>query len=203
MVKAIGVLELQGGFEAHHAVLRNLGLKTLGVKSKRDFNTIEGLIIPGGESTTMNLLINKYNLRESILKLSKSFPILGTCAGLILMSSHVDDSDIFPLGILNISVSRNAYGRQIMSKKVVETFQLLGKKIKLPVTLIRAPKIYELSKNINILGSYMSEPIAIIEDNFLGLSFHPELDDISIFHEMMFDKNSKYYYKNIKKKNAA
>lgn len=198
----IGVLELQGDFEAHHVVLRNLGLDTLGVKSKKDFKAIEGLVIPGGESTTMNLLINKYNLRLPIINLSKSFPILGTCAGLILMSNHINDSDISPLGILNISVSRNAYGRQIRSKKVEETFQLLGEKMNLPVTLIRAPKIYELSDNINILGSHMSEPIAIIEDRFLGLSFHPELDNISIFHEMMFINNSKYYYKNIKKKNV-
>ena len=113
MVIKIGVLELQGGYALHHNLLKKIGLNSLPVKSRDDLKQSDGLIIPGGESTTLSLLMKKYNLRESIIKFSRHNPVLGTCAGLILMSKDVDDERVDPLGLLELSISRNAYGRQI------------------------------------------------------------------------------------------
>jgi pyridoxal 5''-phosphate synthase, glutaminase subunit Pdx2 len=116
LVIKIGVLEMQGGFALHHNILSQLGIDSVPVKSGQDFNFIDGLIIPGGESTTISLLVDSLGLRSSIIKFSKEYPVMGTCAGLIMMASKVSDSKVNPLGLLDISVDRNAYGRQIRSK---------------------------------------------------------------------------------------
>ena len=197
MVIKIGVLELQGGYELHHNLLKKMGLSSLSVKSSNDLEQSDGLIIPGGESTTLSLLMRKYNLRDSIIKFAKRNPVLGTCAGLILMSKDVDDERVEPLGLFDLSISRNAYGRQIHSSKKRIYFKYnQGKQIKLYSTFIRAPKIKYIGGNMNIVAKQENLPVAIFAKNLLGLSFHPEIDGIDIFHRMMFDKSSKFYYKN-------
>ena len=197
MVIKIGVLELQGGYALHHNLLKNIGLNSISVKSSNDLKKSDGLIIPGGESTTLSLLMTKYNLRESIIEFAKDHPVLGTCAGLILMSKDVDDEKVEPLGLFDLSVSRNAYGRQIDSSKKKIYFQYnQDKEIELDSTFIRAPKIKHIGKNINIVAKQENLAVAIFAKNLLGLSFHPEIDGIDIFHKMMFDKSSKFYYKN-------
>ena len=197
MVIKIGVLELQGGYELHHNLLKKMGLSSLSVKSNNDLEQSDGLIIPGGESTTLSLLMRKYNLRDSIIKFAKRNPVLGTCAGLILMSKDVDDEKVEPLGLFDLSISRNAYGRQIHSSKKRIYFKYnQGKQIKLYSTFIRAPKIKYIGGNMNIVAKQENLPVAIFAKNLLGLSFHPEIDGIDIFHKMMFDKSSKFYYKN-------
>ena len=197
MVIKIGVLELQGGYELHHNILKKIGLSSLSVKSSNDLEQSDGLIIPGGESTTLSLLMRKYNLRDSIIKFAKHNPILGTCAGLILMSKDVDDERVEPLGLFDLSVSRNAYGRQIHSSKKRIYFQYnQDKQIKLYSTFIRAPKIKYIGENMDVVAKHENLPVAIFTKNLLGLSFHPEIDGIDIFHKMMFDKSSKFYYKN-------
>ena len=197
MVINIGVLELQGGYELHHNLLKKMGLSSLSVKSSNDLEQSDGLIIPGGESTTLSLLMRKYNLRDSIVKFAKHNPVLGTCAGLILMSKDVDDEKVEPLGLFDLSISRNAYGRQIHSSKKRIYFKYnQGKQIKLYSTFIRAPKIKYIGGNMNIVAKQENLPVAIFAKNLLGLSFHPEIDGIDIFHKMMFDKTSKFYYKN-------
>ncbi len=197
MVIKIGVLELQGGYALHHNLLRKIGLSSLSVKSSIELNESKGLIIPGGESTTISLLMKKYNLRDSIIKFAKHNPVMGTCAGLIVMSKDVDDERIEPLGLFDLSISRNAYGRQIDSSKKKIYFQYNQKKnIELHSTFIRAPKIKYIGENINIIAKQDDLPVAIFSRNLLGLSFHPEIDGIDIFHRMMFDKSSKFYYKN-------
>ena len=198
MVIKIGVLELQGGYALHHNLLKKIGLNSLPVKSGDDLKQSNGLIIPGGESTTLSLLMTKYNLRESIIKFAKHNPVLGTCAGLILMSKDVDDERVDPLGLFDLSISRNAYGRQIYSSKKRIFFQYdQAKEIELHSTFIRAPKINYIGENINIVARHGNLPVAIFSKNLLGLSFHPEIDGIDIFHKMMFDKTSKFYYKNV------
>ena len=107
---------MQGGFALHHNILSQLGIESVAVKSEGDLNLIDGLIIPGGESTTISLLVDSLGLRNSIINFSKEYPIMGTCAGLIMMASKVSDTKVNPLGLLDISVDRNAYGRQIRSK---------------------------------------------------------------------------------------
>ena len=197
MVIKIGVLELQGGYALHHNLLKKIGLNSIAVKSSNDLKQSDGLIIPGGESTTLSLLIRKYNLREPIIEFAKNNPVLGTCAGLIIMSKDVDDERVEPLGLFDLSVSRNAYGRQIHSSKKRIYFRYnQEKEIELYSTFIRAPKIKYFGKNINIIAKQDNFPVAIFTKNLLGLSFHPEIDGIDIFHKMMFEKSSKFYYKN-------
>ena len=198
MVIKIGVLELQGGYALHHNLLKKIGLNSTSVKSGDDLNQSDGLIIPGGESTTLSLLMKRYNLRESIIEFSRHNPVLGTCAGLILMSKDVNDERVDPLGLLELSISRNAYGRQIHSSKKRICFGYnQAKKIEFDSTFIRAPIIKYIGENIDIVAKHEDLPVAIFAKNLLGLSFHPEIDGIDIFHKMMFDKTSKFYYKNM------
>ena len=204
MVIKIGVLELQGNFALHHKVLSKLEIESLSVKHKKDLNRVNGLIIPGGESTTISLLIDSFKLRSHLIEFSKSNPIMGTCAGLILMAKNVPDKRVNPLGLINIDIERNAYGRQIMSRTEYINFKF-NKKINfdLETTFIRAPKITKIKKGIKILAKYKNSPIAILSDHFLGLTFHPELNDISIFHQILFDPKSEVYYQKLNQKYAA
>ena len=204
MIK-IGVLELQGNFELHHKVLYDLGIGSKGVKCVDDFNCLDGLIIPGGESTTMSLLIDSFNLRDSILDFSEEKPVLGTCAGLILMSKNIEnDVKVKPLGILDVVVNRNAYGRQIMSeKKHIEIHLNSHASVDIKATLIRAPKITSMGKKVISMGKIDNTPVAVFDGKHIGLSFHPELDEISIFHEMLFDSSSKLFSYKSENFNAA
>ena len=186
MIK-IGVLELQGNFESHHKILKKLGYDSVGVKSSSDLDCIDGLVLPGGESTTMSLLIDSFNLRYSLLDFSKNKPILGTCAGLILMAKNIEnESKVNPLGILDITVDRNAYGRQIMSKKEQINMKFDSKLIDFQVTLIRAPKIKGVGNEIQVLLELDDSPIAIYNGMHMGLSFHPELNGVTLFHDSLF-----------------
>ena len=200
MVIKVGVLELQGGFTLHHQVLNELGIKSVPVKKSSDLDSVEGLIIPGGESSTMSILIESNNLFDPIKHFSQYNPVMGTCAGLIIMSKKCNDKKIRTLDLLDVNVSRNAYGRQIYSETKLVDFFFGNKKIKkVPTTLIRAPQITRLGENLLVLGSFGSNPIAILNNHFLGLTFHPELDGIKIFHEVLFNVKSDVYYKKISK----
>ena len=194
---------MQGGFALHHNILLQLGIGSVSVKSDQDLNLVDGLIIPGGESTTISLLVDSLGLRSSIMKFSKEYPVMGTCAGLIMMASKVSDSKVNPLGLLDISVDRNAYGRQIRSKIEKVNFNTNIDSYALDITFIRAPKITKLGKNITVIGQFEGDPIAVLSGKYLGLSFHPELTNIKIFHQILFDPNCKYYYKNFNKNYAA
>ena len=186
MIK-IGVLELQGNFESHHKILKKLGYDSVGVKNSNDLECLDGLVLPGGESTTMSLLIDSFNLRDSLLDFSKNKPILGTCAGLILMAKNIEnESKVNPLGILDITVDRNAYGRQIMSKKEQINMKFDSKLIDFQVTLIRAPKIKGVSNEIRVLLELDDSPIAVYNGMHMGLSFHPELNGVTLFHDSLF-----------------
>ena len=200
----VGVLELQGDFELHHKILRQLGYSSFSVKDSSDLESLDGLIIPGGESTTMSLLIDAFNLRKSILDFSKENSVLGTCAGLILMSKFIEDeSKVRPLGILDIEVSRNAYGRQIMSNVENISIESDSKTINMDVTLIRAPKILKVNKNISVFAEIDNSPAAVFDGKNMGLSFHPELNGSTIFHEMLFSRTKKLKHKNSESINAA
>ena len=203
MIK-VGILELQGDFELHHKILSELGYTSFSVKDSSDLESLDGLIIPGGESTTMSLLIDSFNLRKSILDFSKEKPILGTCAGLILMAKAIkNEVKVNPLGILDVEVSRNAYGRQIMSSKKNIQIESDSKKFDMEVTLIRAPKIMKINENINIIAEIDNSPAAVFDGRHMGLSFHPELNGVTFFHEMLFSSQSALNFKNSESINAA
>ena len=203
MIK-VGILELQGDFELHHNILLELGYASFSVKDSADLESLDGLIIPGGESTTMSLLIDSFNLRKSILDFSKDNPILGTCAGLILMSKVIrDENKVNPLGILDLEVSRNSYGRQIMSRKENITIESDSKTFDMELTLIRAPKILKINKSINVIAEIDNSPAAVFDGRHMGLSFHPELNGVTFFHEMLFSSSNTLNFKNSESINAA
>ena len=195
---------MQGDFALHHNALERIGIESVPVKTPSHLDQIDGLVIPGGESTTMSLLINTYNMFEPLVQFGMTNPVMGTCAGLILMAEVVNDDRIDPLGLIDIVIERNAYGRQIeSSKQKIEFVFSENHKIKLSTTLIRAPRITRLSDDIKVLGEYNNSPIAILSGHHLGLSFHPELDEIDIFHQIIFDKQSEFYFKNLEHLNVA
>ena len=203
MIK-VGILELQGDFGLHRKILQELGYDSYSVKESADLESLDGLIIPGGESTTMSLLIDSFNLRKSILDFSKENPILGTCAGLILMAKVIEDeSKVNPLGILDVEVSRNSYGRQIMSRKENIAIESDSKIFDMEVTLIRAPKILKINKNINVIAEIDNSPAAVFDGKHMGLSFHPELNGVTFFHEMLFSSSNTLNFKNNESINAA
>ena len=200
----IGVLELQGNYSLHHKIFSDLGISSKGIKTARDLDNIDGLVIPGGESTTISLLLDSFDLRIPIKNFAKENPIMGTCAGLIMMSKSIKgDKKVTPLGILDIIVDRNAYGRQIMSCKEPVSFRLNNQKIEINATLIRAPKIISINDSVNVLATIDNFPAVVMEGKHLGLSFHPELDGVTIFHEILFNPSCKFYWQNINKVNAA
>ena len=200
----IGVLELQGNYDLHHKIFSDLGISSKGIKSAKDLDNVDGLVIPGGESTTISLLLDTFDLRIPIKNFAKENPIMGTCAGLIMMSKSIKgDKKVTPLGILDIIVDRNAYGRQIMSCKEPVSFRLNNQKIEINATLIRAPKIISINDSVNVLATIDNFPAVVMEGKHLGLSFHPELDGITIFHEILFNPSCKFYWPNLNKVNAA
>ena len=205
MVIKVGVLELQGGFALHHLILQKIGVQSIKVKKPLHLDGIDGLVIPGGESTTMSNLIETFKLREGLIDFSDSFPIMGTCAGTILMSNKViDDDKINPLRLVDFSIERNAYGRQIDSGTEDIQFKFSHKTMQnLPATFIRAPRIKKLSGDFRVIGTLNDDPVAFISGNKLCLTFHPELDQIDIFHRILFDPLSEVYYKKIGQKHFA
>lgn len=178
MTKCIGVLALQGAYQKHAIALEKLGAQTRLVKSADDFTQIDGLIIPGGESTTMGLLIQRYQLEPALQKLHHAQkPIWGTCAGMILLAKNIEQSDQYRLGFMDITVARNSYGRQIESFAAALDIPALGDN-SFPATFIRAPKISQLnSLNIEILASHQEIPVFVRQGHLLASSFHPELSD--------------------------
>ena len=200
----VGVLELQGNYAMHHKIFSDLGIRSKGVKLPKHLDGIDGLVIPGGESTTMSLLLDTFRLRSPIKDFAKNKPIMGTCAGLIMMAKNIEnESKVVPLEVLDITVNRNAYGRQIMSNKVPINLELNNESICLDATLIRAPKITELSDNVMVLAMIKNSPAVILQGMHLGMSFHPELDGVTIFHEILFNSSSKFYWSNLNKVDAA
>ncbi len=180
----IGILALQGAFIEHAHILNGLGIGSEQVRKPGELKSLDGLIIPGGESTTMLNLANNYELIEPLRKLGlEGFPMMGTCAGMILLAKIITNSDIKTLGLMDIKVRRNAFGRQPDSFETDLDIKALGDK-PFHSVFIRAPLIEEASGNVEILGKLDNGTIvAVRQNNLLGMSFHPELTDDSRMHE--------------------
>lgn len=180
----IGILALQGAFIEHAHTLDRLGIDSKQVRKPGELKSLDGLIIPGGESTTMLNLANNYELIEPLRKLGlDGFPMMGTCAGMILFAKTVSNSDIKTLGLMDIKVMRNAFGRQPDSFETNLDIKALGDK-PFHSVFIRAPLIEEADENVEILAKLDNGTIvAVRQGNMLGMSFHPELTDDSRMHE--------------------
>ncbi len=182
----IGILALQGDVEKHGHVLSDLGLEYTFVRYPDELNEVNGLIIPGGESTTLTKLMNKNHFHKPIKNFAEKNPILGTCAGMIMMSKNVNHPLVDPLGIIDVDVDRNAYGRQVHSFVDKLPVQLNGDSKTIAATFIRAPKISKIGKNVEILAEFNNEPCAVKQGQHIALSFHPELNNITLFHKAAF-----------------
>jgi pyridoxal 5'-phosphate synthase pdxT subunit len=183
----IGVLALQGAFARHLEVLRKLGVDAVEVRLPGQFGEIDGLIIPGGESTTMTTLMRAEGWLGELKQFSMRKPIFGTCAGLILMASEVDDERVEPLGCLPIKALRNSYGSQVWSFRDVGTVRGLPGHPEMEMVFIRAPKFEILSGELEILGTCRDEAVLVRKGHHWAASFHPELTDDTRVHRAWLD----------------
>jgi len=187
----IGVLALQGAFAEHIKMLEKLGIESFEIRKKFDLsnavnnNDVDGLIIPGGESTVIGKLLYDLDLFDDIKKLIlKGLPVFGTCAGLILLAKEIENDNRTYLGAMDIKVRRNAYGRQLGSFFTESEFKGLGV---IPMTFIRAPYISSVGKKVEILSEVDGNVVAAKENNILVTSYHPELNDDLKVHEFFIE----------------
>lgn len=175
----VGLLALQGGFERHAHQVRLVGAVPVEIRCARDFEKIDALIMPGGESTTIHYLMEKFDLRQPLLDFAATHPVFGTCAGMILLSSKILDNQagIRPLALLDIEVLRNDYGRQVYSFQDALPARLNGSQVDLTATFIRAPRIVRAGETVTVLARYRDDPVLVQSGRFLACSFHTELDD--------------------------
>ncbi len=179
----IGVLALQGDFLEHETVLCCLGAVVREVRLPRDLEGLDGLVLPGGESTTFDRLIGLYELREPLLRMAASgAPVWGTCAGLIVLARQVEGRAAPVLGPLDVTVQRNAYGRQVDSFETDLDIPALGE-ARFHAIFIRAPKIVSGGKGVQVLArTGDGTPVAVRQGNLLGTTFHPELTEDPRLH---------------------
>jgi 5'-phosphate synthase pdxT subunit len=184
--KKIGVLALQGDFAEHIAILKHIGVETVEVRLPIQLNGLDGLIIPGGESTTIGMMAVEYGLMDALRQFGSHKAIWGTCAGAILMSKDVHRQQPL-LELMDITVERNAFGRQVASFEIDLTVPALDsvgpKDLPYHAIFIRAPLIESVGNNVRILAQLKDERIVAAEQgNFLATSFHPELTADDRFH---------------------
>ena len=172
----IGVLAVQGNFREHAAMLRRLGADPVEVRKPEELQGLDGLVIPGGESTTFMRLMRLYGLDEAVREFTG--PVLGTCAGMIVL-------DRLHLGAVDIEVDRNAYGRQVASFEA--DLALAGDDEPLRGVFIRAPRVREVGPAVEVLAELDGEPVLLREGRFIVASFHPELTDDTRVHERFLD----------------
>jgi 5'-phosphate synthase pdxT subunit len=187
-VKRVGVLALQGDFEAHERALKRAGAQAVEVRSAADLDNVQGLVIPGGESTTMIKLLEREQLLQPLREFGRERPIFGTCAGAILLASHVANSPQASLGLMDIEVERNAYGRQLDSR--IARLHPSGIDGELEAVFIRAPIIRRVGQGARVLASYQGDPVLVEQGRHLAATFHPELTEDSRVHLMFLGKIS-------------
>lgn len=182
----IGVLALQGAFREHLAMLGSLGAETVEIRQRKHLDGLEGVIIPGGESTTIGKLLLELEIMDPLREMiARGMPVFGTCAGLILLCRDIEDSAQPRLGVLDAAARRNAFGRQVDSFEAMLPYPGIGPK-PFPAVFIRAPVITrtgpEVERLVEIVQNGAKLPVAIRQGNVLAASFHPELTNDSRIH---------------------
>jgi len=192
MKKRVGVLALQGDFAAHGAALERAGAEPVYVRERAQLAQIDGLIIPGGESTTMLKLLRHEDLYGDLAEFGRRKPVFGTCAGAILMAKEVSHPSQESLGLMDIAVERNAYGRQLDSRVVDlepgEDFERRTAPGKLEAVFIRAPIIRSVNDSVKVLARYQGDPVLIEQGPHLVATFHPELTPDPRVHALFLEK---------------
>ncbi len=184
----IGILALQGDFGKHREAIESLGHKALLVKDEKTLQQCDKLIIPGGESTTQLLLIEKFGLREPLIEFGRNKAVMGTCAGLILLGMTREHLPSDPLKLIEIEVKRNAYGRQVDSFIDTVRLDLDGETIDFEGVFIRAPRIVSVGNNVRILGKYKQDVVLAANERVLAATFHPELTNDFRIHQYFIQK---------------
>jgi pyridoxal 5'-phosphate synthase pdxT subunit len=187
-VKKVGVLALQGDFEAHARALKRAGAEALEVRSAADLENVDGLIIPGGESSTMLKLLEEEKLLEPLRDFGHRRPIFGTCAGAILLASQVDNPPQPSLGLMDMEVERNAYGRQLDSRIAHLHPENGTEGGDMEAVFIRAPIIRRIGGDARVLARYQGDPVLVEQGLHLAATFHPELTEDSRVHLMFLRK---------------
>ncbi|BCN31296.1 pyridoxal 5'-phosphate synthase glutaminase subunit PdxT [Anaeromicropila herbilytica] len=187
----VAILALQGAFIEHEQTLHNMGIETIQIRKKTDLDTpFDGLILPGGESTVMGKLLKELDLFDIIKnKIEDGLPVFGTCAGLILLASHIVDDNTVHFGTLPATVVRNAYGRQLGSFYTEGNVEGLGQ---IPMKFIRAPYVKSVDDHTKVLSIVDEKIVAIQYKNQLGVAFHPELTDNHQIHQYFIDIINQY-----------
>ena len=192
----IGILALQGAFIEHEKMIEKLGVEVFEIRKKSDLqeNRMDGLILPGGESTAMGKLLHDLDMFDDLKRLIQDgLPTFGTCAGLILLAKDIENDAKVHFGLMDIKVKRNAYGRQLGSFFTENEFKHVGI---VPMTFIRAPYIESVSDNVEILSIVDGHIVAAKQNNMIVTSYHPELNDDYRVHEF-FLKYCKKYKSNV------
>jgi len=186
-VKTIGILAIQGDFDKHARAIRKLNYQALEVRTKEELDQTSALIIPGGESTTFLNLFNEFKLADYIIMYANKKPIMGTCAGLIILSRDAGSLPYNPLGLIDIGVERNAYGSQ--RESFIETINMSvnGQPDTFQGVFIRAPKIVRIGEGVTILARYKNDPVLVSSGNILAATFHPELTDNTDIHHYFIE----------------
>jgi len=180
-LKSIGVLALQGDYEKHITALKSIGFATKLVRTSSDFSDVDGLIIPGGESTTMTNLLRRNDLENSLKDFVMNNPVMGTCAGLILLSNQTEYTKVIGLGAIDVDVDRNGYGsqRESFSTNIALNFTDGNP---FHAVFIRAPKILSMGSSVTSLAELNGEVVMARNANVLITSFHPELAENNNVH---------------------
>ena len=184
-MRGVAVLALQGDFEAHRKALSEIDLQSYEAKRPSDLAPASGLVIPGGESTTLWKFFEAEPWEEALAAFASSGrPMLGTCAGAIVLAREVFNPSQRALGLIDIAVERNAYGRQLDSFIGEITVPVLGDPM--PAVFIRAPRIRRVGKGVEVLGQHGGDPVLVRQDNVVAATFHPELTSDRRLHRMVF-----------------
>ena len=184
--KKVGVLALQGDFEAHAKALARAGAQPVDVRSSEQLGQVDGLVIPGGESSTMLKLLEEENMLEPLREFGEKKPIFGTCAGAILLAAAVTRPVQKSLGLMDIDVERNAYGRQLDSH--IARLDPEGLAGELEAVFIRAPIIRRVGERARVLARHRGDPVLVEQGRHLVATFHPELTSDSRIHRFFLDK---------------
>lgn len=180
-MERVGVLALQGGYQRHSDCLERLGVASVPVRLATDLHACTALILPGGESTSMTRLIEARGLLPALSTFAQTHPVLGTCAGLILMA-RCEDPRVVSLGLLDVQVARNAYGRQTHSFRADLQILVDDTPTTFSGVFIRAPQIVALGPGVEVLARYDNQPVLVAQGGHMGMSFHPELADDPRLH---------------------
>lgn len=188
MIK-VGVLDLQGSVTEHMKILERIdNVEPVRVKYKEDLDNIQGIILPGGESTTLGKLLKDFNIYDTLKgKIEKGLPVWGTCAGMILLAKDIEGQEESYFKVIDIKVKRNAYGSQLNSFSIEEKLEDIDKE-PIELVFIRAPYITTVGSNVVILKKVRENIVAAKEKNVLVTSFHPELTEDTRFHKYFIDK---------------